>query len=88
MAVDVISEWEVGEAGLQLPTTVNYEFPVARSVQPTNIPEMRDHRVSGSMGFKFRTPGRPILVTNALVPLRRGGLQSNLIWTLGLDTNF
>ncbi len=88
LAVDVISEWEVGEAGLQLPSTVNYEFPVARSVQPTNIPGMRDHRVNGSLGFKFRTPGGPILVTNALVPLRRGGLQSNLIWTVGLDMNF
>ena len=88
LAVDVISEWEVGEAGLQLPSIVNYEFPVARSVQPTNIPEMRDHRVNGSLGFKFRTPGGPILVTNALVPLRRGGLQSNLVWTLGLDMNF
>jgi len=88
LAVDVISEWEIGEAGLQLPGTVSYEFPVARSVQPTNIPEMRDHRVNGSLGFKFRTPGGPILVTNALVPLRRGGLQSNLIWTVGLDTNF
>jgi len=88
LAVDVISEWEVGESGLQLPSTVNYEFPVARSVQPTNIPDMRDHRVNGSLGFKFRTPGGPILVTNALVPLRRGGLQSSLVWTLGLDMNF
>jgi hypothetical protein len=88
LAIDVISEWEVGESGLELPGTVNYQFPVERSIQPTNIPAMRDHRVSGSMGFKFRTPGGPILVTNALVPLRRGGLQANLIWTIGLDANF
>jgi hypothetical protein len=32
--------------------------------------------------------GGPILLTNALVPLRRGGLQSSLVWTLGLDLNF
>jgi len=49
---------------------------------------MRDHRVHGSLGFKFRTPGGPILVTNLLVPLRRGGLQSSFVWTLGLDLNF
>jgi hypothetical protein len=88
LAVDVISEWEVGSSDLVLPGTVNYQLPVPRSIEPTNIPEMRDHRISGSMGFKFRTPGGPILVTNALVPLRRGGLQSNLIWTVGLDANF
>jgi hypothetical protein len=88
MAVDVISEWQVGANSLVLPQTVVYQFPVQRTVEPTNIPEMRDHRVNGAFGFKFRTPGGPILVTNALVPLRRGGLQSNLVWTLGLDANF
>jgi hypothetical protein len=88
MAVDVISEWQIGASGLVLPHTVVYEFPVERTVEPTNIPEMRDHRVNGAFGFKFRTPGGPILVTNALVPLRRGGLQANLVWTIGLDANF
>ncbi len=88
MAVDVISEWQVGKSDLVLPQTVVYEFPVERTVEPTNIPEMRDHRVNGAFGFKFRTPGGPILVTNALVPLRRGGLQANLVWTIGLDANF
>lgn len=88
LAVDVISEWEVGSGGLLLPGTVSYQFPVARSIQPTNIPDLRDHRVNGSLGFKFRTPGGPILVLNALVPLRRGGLQSSLTWTVGLDANF
>ena len=88
LAVDVLSEWEVGESGLQLPGTVFFLYPFARSVEPTNIPELRDHRVNGSLGFKFRTPGGPILVTNALVPLRRGGLQASVVWTLGLDLTF
>lgn len=88
LAVDVLSEWELGKSGLQLPETIRYQFPVARSVEPTNIRNIRDHRVSGSFGMKFRTPGGPILVTNALVPLRRGGLQSRLIWTAGLDLTF
>jgi hypothetical protein len=61
---------------------------VERTVQLSNIPEMRDHRVLGSMGFRFRTPGGPILTTNALVPLRRGGLQAGFIWTAGLDFSF
>lgn len=88
LAVDVISEWQVGRSDLVLPQTVVIQFPVQRTVAPTNIPEMRDHRVNGAFGLKFRTPGGPILVTNALVPLRRGGLQSNLVWTIGLDANF
>ena len=79
---------ESGSGGLTLPGTVTYTIPVERTVEPTNIPEMKDHRVNGSFGFKFRTPGGPILVTNALVPLRRGGLQSDLVWTVGLDLNF
>lgn len=88
MSVDVLSEWETGASALKLPETVTLIYPFVRTVEPTNIPEMKDHRVSGSLGFKFRTPGGPILVTNALVPLRRGGLQSNLVWTVGLDMNF
>jgi hypothetical protein len=88
MAVDLISEWEIGKSALTLPTTVTYTLPVVRTVEPTNIPAMRDHRVDGSFGFKFRTPGGPILTTNALVPLRRGGMQANLVWTLGLDMSF
>ena len=88
LAVDLISEWESGSGGLTLPGTVVYTIPVERTVEPTNIPDTKDHRINGSFGFKFRTPGGPILVTNALIPLRRGGLQSDLVWTVGLDLNF
>ena len=88
LAVDVLSEWELGESGLLLPEQVTILYPFVRTVQPTNLPNMKDHRVSGSVGFKFRTPGGPIVVTNALVPLRRGGLQASLVWTVGVDVNF
>jgi hypothetical protein len=88
LAVEVLSEWELGQSGLQLPGTVSYLYPFRRTVEPTNIPELKDHRVNSSVGLKFRTPGGPILVSNALVPLRRGGLQASIIWTLGLDLNF
>jgi hypothetical protein len=88
MAVDVISEWETGTNSLQLPGTVTFLYPFRRTVEPTNIPGIKDHQVSGSLGFKFRTPGGPLLVTNALVPIRRGGIQASVIWTLGLDFTF
>jgi hypothetical protein len=87
MAMDVISEWQVG-SGVRLPTAVRIQFPVERTIEPTNIPYMKDHRVHGSFGMKFRVLGGPILVANALVPLRRGGLESRLVWTLGVDGNF
>jgi hypothetical protein len=88
LAFDLLSEWELGESSLQLPGRVSFQYPFARTVDPTSIPEMRDHRVNGSLGFKFRTPGGPIVVANALVPLRRGGLQASVVWTLGLDFTF
>ena len=88
LAVELISEWQVGESSLELPEPVVYQFPVTRTVQPTNIPDIPDHRSHGSFGMKFRTPGGPIIVANGLMPLRRGGLESRFIWTLGLDANF
>jgi len=88
VAMDVISEWQVGGGALRLPQAVQYQHPVERSIEATNIPNMRDHRVHGSFGMKFRVLGGPILVANALVPVRRGGLETRLVWTLGIDGNF
>jgi hypothetical protein len=88
LAVDVISEWQVGESSLRLPGVVTIDFPVTRTVTPTNIPNIQDHRVSSSFGLKFRTPGGPIVVANALMPMRRGGLESRFVWTVGIDGNF
>lgn len=88
LAADVLAEWQVGESSLTLPNVVTITYPVERTVTPTNIPNMKDHRVYGSFGMKFRTPGGPIVVANALIPLRRGGLESPFIWTLGIDGNF
>jgi hypothetical protein len=88
MAVDAISEFQVGSSSLNIPQGVTIEFPVERHITPTNIPNIKDHRVYGSFGAKFRTPGGPIVVVNALMPLRRGGLESRFVWTLGIDGNF
>ena len=88
LAADVLTEWQIGESSLTLPNVVTITYPVERTVTPTNIPNMKDHRVYGSFGMKFRTPGGPIVVANALVPMRRGGLESRFVWTLGIDGNF
>lgn len=88
LAMDVISEWQVGESELKLPSDVIIQYPVTRMVSPTNIPNIRDDRMNGSFGMKFRAPGNLILLANVMVPLRRGGLESRTTYTLGIDSSF
>lgn len=89
LATEVVSEWQPGANRTELPATVHFQFPFARSVEPTNIPDTRDHRVLGSFGAKFRTSDHgPILLANMLVPIRRGGLQPSVMWTVGMDIGF
>lgn len=86
-AGDVLTEWQVGESKLDLPGTVTFTIPFTRTVEPTDIPSKRDNRADASIGFKFLTGG-PTIVTNALIPLLRGGLQPNVVWTTGVEFNF
>lgn len=89
IVTDLLTEWETGQGDLVLPGTVTFQFPFVRSYEPTNIRNMKDHRVSGSLGFKFRvSESGPRLVTNAAVPLRAGGLLPAVMWTLGMEFNF
>ncbi len=88
IATEVLSEWQVGKSKLTLPGPVTYQYPFTRTVLPTDIPNKKDNRVNASLGFKFRTSGGPTIVTNALVPVIRGGLEPNLVWTTGLEFNF
>jgi hypothetical protein len=87
IAAGVLSEWEVGASKVTLPGTVTYSVPFVRTVEPTEIPNKKDHRMAASLGFKFKA-GAPTIVTNALIPLLRGGLQPNVTWTTGLEFNF
>src|SRR5947208_6129511 len=88
MAVDLVSELQVGESKLRLPGTVTYDLPFRRTLQPTNIPSERDDVINGSFGFKFVTHSGVTLVANSLWPLNRGGLRPNVLWTAGLEYNF
>jgi len=87
MLVDVVSEWEMSHGDLTIPATIEYQFPFKRIIEPSNIPDRRDHQVAGSLGFKFQTAG-PTLVTNALIPLYHGGLQPAVFWSTGLEFTF
>lgn len=88
LAVDVLSEWQIGDSKFDLPPTVNYVLPAVRSIEPTPIPNKADNRMNASLGFKFKFSGASTFVTNAQVPLIRGGLTPNVTWTSGLEFNF
>jgi len=88
LAVDVVSEFQVGESKLRLPGTVTYDAPFRRTVEPTNLPTTRDDQVNGSFGFKFATGPGVTIVANSVWPLNRGGLRPNVLWTAGLEYNF
>jgi hypothetical protein len=88
LAVDLVSELQVGHSNLTLPPPVEIQSPFHRTITPTTIPDIRDDIVSGSFGFKFTTSKSVTFVTNALVPLNTGGLRSNLILTGAIEYIF
>ena len=88
VAVDLISELQVGDNALTLPEPVTVEVPFRRVIRPTNIPNRRDDIINGAFGFKFLTPSGLTLVMNTLWPLNRGGLRPNVAWTFGIEYSF
>jgi hypothetical protein len=88
LAADVVSELQVGRSKLTLPGPVQYDYPFKRTVNPTSIPTMADNIVNGSFGFKFTTDNGITVLTNALIPINRGGLRANLTTTFGLEYTF
>jgi hypothetical protein len=88
LAADLVSELQVGRSKLHLPPPVAFDVPFKRTVNPTSIPDIADNLVNGSFGFKFTTDNGFTVVTNALVPLNRGGLRANVTYTVGLEFAF
>ncbi len=88
LAVDVVSELQVGTNKLQLPGTVTYDSPFRRTVDPTEIPNTRDDIFNGAFGFKFTPAAGLIVITNALFPLNHGGLRPGVTFTGGVEYAF
>jgi hypothetical protein len=88
IAAELISELQVGKSNLTLPPPVQFNFPFKRTITPTSIPDVADDIVNGSLGLKYSTNTGFTFVTNALVPLNRGGLRANLTYTFGLEYAF
>ena len=88
LAVDLVSDLQVGDSKLVLPGAVTYESPFRRTLNPTNIPDIRDDIVNGSFGVKVAPARRTIIVLNALFPLNRGGMRPNLVYYAALERTF
>lgn len=88
LAVDVISEFQVGDSPLQLPAPVVMQAPFRRTITPSTIPDRRDDLVNGSIGVKLTAVAGLTVIANTLWPLNRGGLRPDVIWTAGLEYNF
>jgi hypothetical protein len=88
MSFDVISEWQLGANKLIIPPPVHIIAPFDRTISPTNIPNARDDIVNASFGLKMRMDSGATGVVNMILPVNRGGLRPNVIWTLGLEYNF
>jgi hypothetical protein len=85
LAVDLLGGFKVGEQELSFPESVTFDAPYRRTADLTNIPDRRDDTLDGSLGFKLRTSGGVIVVTNILVPLNDGGLRARPTPTLGIE---
>ena len=88
LAADLVTELQVGDSKLHLPPPVTYESPFRRTLNPTNIPEIRDDLVNGSFGVKVTPVRNTTIVLNTLFPLNRGGLRANLVYTAGIEYTF
>jgi hypothetical protein len=88
LAADLVTELQVGDSKLPLPGLVTYDSPFRRTLNPTNIPAIRDDIVSGSFGFKLTPARKTTIVLNSLFPLNRGGLRPNLVYTAGIEYTF
>jgi len=88
LAADLVTELQVGRSNLRLPGPVTYDAPFHRVIQPTTIPDERDDIVNGSFGGKYQLDNGFTLVANILVPLNRGGMRPNIVYTTSLEFNF
>lgn len=87
-AFDVISEWQMGDAKLTLPSPVQFTKPFERTIYPSNIPDRRDDLLNASVGAKLASSKGITFIANALLPLNRGGLRASTLWMLGAEYGF
>lgn len=88
VAADFITEWQVGANRVGLPGDLQYVTPFQRTYPATSIEDKRQHIMNMSVGAKFTVRGGMVIVTNAIVPINKSGLQPGIAWTGGLEYTF
>lgn len=83
VAVDLLTEFQVGDNAGVLPAPI----PLPTPVIATNIPDEKDNPIALSVGGRFLL-GNFTLIGNGLVPIVRGGLQAKFAWTFGIERTF
>jgi hypothetical protein len=88
LAIDVLSQLQVGDSPLQVPGPVHIESPYQRVITPSSIPDSRDDIIDGSLGVKLTAAHGLTVVANGSWSLNRGGLRPDVIWAAGVEYNF
>ncbi len=88
LAVDLVSELQVGDSKLAVPDPLIIDEPFRRLIEPTSVPDIRDDIINASLGFKFTGTSGLTIVTNSIWPLNSGGLRPNVMLTAGLEYSF
>ncbi len=88
VAAEFISEWQVGDNKLPLPSPIALDSPFQRTIPSSDIPNRRDNLLAGSFGLKATTNRGITLVGNLIVPLGNGGVQPGPVWTAGIEYTF
>lgn len=88
IAVDVVTEWQIGDQPLVLPGDIEWTTPFTRRIPSSNIPNRKNNLINASVGVKFNVRGGTVVVLNGIAPLRKVGLQPDFIWTAGIEGAF
>jgi hypothetical protein len=88
LALDLISEFPIGNSELTVPPDVVVEAPFRRTIRTTTIPERRDDIVNASVGTKLSLSQGITFIGNAVFPLNRGGLRPDVLWSVGAEYTF
>jgi len=88
LALEFMSQWQVGDNKITLPGPIHFDEPFSREVPSTDVTVVRENLIQASAGAKFRVRGGTILLTNVIIPLTKAGLQPSVVWTAGLEFGF
>lgn len=88
VAGDFITEWQLGANRITQPPSIEIAIPFARSYPSTSVPNKRQNVMNMALGAKFIVRGGMVIVVNALVPIKKAGLQPDIAWTAGLEYTF